>query len=268
MLKAKINVNGMEWDLTGDKEDIVYALRNATSTSIPTEKQITDKVDTFVNHELLNTPSKLMGQITQSITTGAAKFSKDNLVKMYQWLAGHGNYTIKQFQITRGGKTNPTQYTVCLVWDESKQRYCWYNPKTEDTFLQSFSINDVIEKLKKAESGFSLLHTVANRISDKMNVVNGLMKIGTNPFPEVEFNNYEKHSIYNDSINWINKYKRFTSRQLNSFLRGKSYTNDNELSKNISVLQKNKVIRHIPVNELKTSDDSKATQFSKFYERI
>lgn len=212
MLNAKINLNGIEWTLTGDKEEIVYALRNATSTSIPTEKEIIGKVGSFINHEIINTPSRLVQNIAGSNAqttqpTGTAKYSKEDMIGMYQYLSTHGTYSIKQFQITRGGKTNPVQYKVCLVFDELKQRYCWYNPKTEDTYLQTFSIDDTITKIKNSESGFSLLHSVAARITEKMNVVDGLKKIVAekkDPFPtdkKITFKNYETKKKPHHSIN-------------------------------------------------------------------
>ena len=212
MLNAKINVNGIEWSLTGDREDIVYALRNTASTSIPTEKQIIDRLPmgSFVNHDLVNTPSKLMTKVVDS--NGTAKFSKEDTIRMYQYLATQGNFRIQQFEITRGGKTNPTQYTVCLVFDNTKQRYCYYNPKSEDRFIQTFTINDVITRINASESGFSMLHSVANRIWEKMSIVEGFIKI-VSPFPtDATFTNYESKKIHHNAPRARASNGRFTKK--------------------------------------------------------
>lgn len=190
MLNAKINLNGINIDLTGSKEDIVYALRNTIPSAIPTEKSILNKASTVSN---VMKPEK------------ASKHSKEDSVRMYEYLASQGDYTIKQFEITRGGKINPVQYVVCLVFDNGKQRYCYYNPKSEDKFIQSFSIADVIGSINASQPGFSLLHSVANKIWDKISLVDGLKLVASGepdriainkppPFPQsqpVEFKTYD-----------------------------------------------------------------------------
>lgn len=186
MLNAKINVNGIEWLLTGDREDIVYALRNTTSsTIIPNEKEIIRKVPMTTLYKSLSVPTE----------KGTAKFSKEDTIRMYQYLASQSDYTIKQFEITRGGKTNPMQYTVCLIFDNARQRYCYYNPKTEDRFLQSFSINDVVARINANESGFSMLHTVANKIWEKISIVDDLIRITPNASPFMDSDGFRNHEV-------------------------------------------------------------------------
>ena len=214
MLNAKINVNGIEWNLTGDKEDIVYALRNATSSSIPTVN------DNEIIQRIPNT-------IPLPTVEKKAKYTKNEIINMYEYLETQGDFRIQQFEITRGGKANPTQYTVCLVFDQTKQRYWFYNPKTEDRFIQTFTINDVITRINASESGFSLLHTVANKIWEKMEIVNNLTKISnnkTNPFPilnptvstantvsTVAFKNYETTPSFMTGIKQVMKKNEWTT---------------------------------------------------------
>lgn len=183
MLNAKINFNGVEVYLSGDKDDILYALKNATSKNIPSEEKIIQKASSTIETKPEKKPSL---------------YSREETIKMYEYLASQGNHTIKQFEITRGGKTNPIQYIVCLVFDQDRQRYIHYNPKTEDKYLKSYSIEEVISALKNEQSGFNLLHTVANRVAEKINVVKDLTTIVSKPDPfpkEVKFKNYEKSRI-------------------------------------------------------------------------
>lgn len=189
MLSAKINLNGIETLITGDKEDILYVLQNTISSSIPAINDIVQKIS---NTEIKSSTNK---------ETKSSKYSKEDAIKMYKYLASQGNFKIKQFEITRGGKKDPVQFTVCLVFDETKQRYCFYNPKTEDSFIKTYSVEEAIEKTKASESGFSLIHSVANRIAEKISILEDLTKIvsvKTDPFPkdEIVFKNYEpkKHS--------------------------------------------------------------------------
>jgi hypothetical protein len=226
MLNAKININGSEVLLTGDKEDIVYALKNATAASIPNIATIMQKAADKPNNE-----KKL------------SKYSKEDMIKMYDYLDKQGDYQIKQFEITRGGKADPVQYIVCLVFDQAKQRYINYNPKTEDRFLNTFTIKEVIEKIKLSEPGFNLLHTVANRIMEKMEVVNGLEKIANkpNPFDDVMFPNYSftPHATTNNNKeifkDWISKNikvgKTFVSENINKGVR-KSHAVSRTVSRN------------------------------------
>lgn len=176
MLNAKINFNGVDVYLSGDKDDILYALKNATSKNIPSEEKIIQK-------------------ISSTIEKKSSRYSREETIRIYEYLASQGNYIIKQFEITRGGKINPVQFTVCLVFDQDRQRYIHYNPKAEDKYLKSYSIKEVISALKNEQSGFNLLHTVANRVADKINVVKDLTTIVSkqDPFPknEVKFKNYE-----------------------------------------------------------------------------
>lgn len=175
MLSAKLLINGVDVSITGDRDDIIYVLKNTMAKSIPSEKEIIQKVS--------------------STEKKPSKYSREEMIKMYEYLSSQGNYRIQQFEITRGGKTDPVQYTVCLVFDQTRQRYIHYNPKTEDKFLQSHSIVDAIAAVKNGQPGFNLLHTVANRIAEKINVVKDLKTIASRPEPfpsnEVKFKNYE-----------------------------------------------------------------------------
>lgn len=203
MLNAKINVNGVEWNLTGDKEDIVYALRNATVSSIPTvnDREIIRKINTEIP--------------TNTVPEKQSVYSKDDMIKMYRYLATQGDFRIQQFEITRGGKTNPSQYTVCLVFDNARQRYCYYNPKTEDRFIKTFTVEEVINRLNNSESGFSLLHTISNKIWERVNVIDGLSKIVNStpyqPNMDVNFKNYEPKVSFMNGIRKVMKPNEWVS---------------------------------------------------------
>lgn len=260
MLNAKLNINGFDIQISGDKEDIVYVLKNTTSSSMNVrEKDIVARI---------NSKSKIDEE-------KKPKYSKEDLIRMYQYLASQGNYQIKQFEITRGGKLNPIRYTVCLVFNQDEQRYIYYNPKSEDRYIETYSINDVLTKINASESGFSLLHTVANRLMDKLSLIDGMKKIISSkekidPFKNEEFSfkNYEsKDSLYDDSVEWIKTHRGiFNSRKLNLFLKQQGYKGSGKLKRNIARLCEKGILRHISLQDKRLVNKSKASVYSKWYE--
>lgn len=173
MITAKLNINKTEISLIGSKEDVLYVLRHTLS-------------EPNNNYEIKTKPSgpKYDNQndytlFSEHIFKGkkSSLYTKEQMISMYEYLQGQGNYTIKQFEITRGGKKDPQQYTVCLVFDEDRQRYIFYNPKTEDKYCGSFTVIAVLDYYKLEAPGFSLLHTIANKLMTKMNIVDNLTKV-------------------------------------------------------------------------------------------
>lgn len=153
MITAKLNINKTEISLTGSKEDVLYILKHTTSELI-SNNEVNIKFD--------------IKKVKSSL------YTKEQMISMYEYLQKQGNYTIKQFEITRGGKKDPQQYTVCLVFDEDRQRYIFYNPKTEDTFCGTFTTIAALDYYKLDAPGFSLLHTISNKLMKKIHIVDNL----------------------------------------------------------------------------------------------
>lgn len=160
MKKLILNCNGMDISISGEI-DVIEKCFEKILDYTKLNKVVPKLQET--NTTATATPTKKQEKI--------AKFSREDNIKIFQYLNNYGNYSINQFEITRGGRDNPQKYIVCTVFDNDQHRYIHYNPKTEDRFVSTFTPLQAIENLNKNAEGFHLLHQVAAGIQGKSHLL-------------------------------------------------------------------------------------------------
>jgi hypothetical protein len=161
MKKIILTINNKEIGISGDLDVVSKCVENIISSALNEKIKPAPAVQAT-----LMFPSKdhISSQLEKD---KIAKFSKEDNISFYKYLSTYGDFEINQFEITRGGKTNPMQYIVCTVFDKNQHRYIHYNPKSEDKFIKSFSPSEAISNLENNVEGFHLLHQVAAGIQNK-----------------------------------------------------------------------------------------------------
>lgn len=192
---AELKLGNSDIKINGDKDTVLSLLKSITNTETVKEKHSTLGQD-YQTHYVGSNDITIPVRKTKSLPKNkVAKYSPQDNIAIYQWLIKTGNYSIKQFQITRGGKGDKQQYLVCLVFDTDKQRYMHYNPRTEDNFKASFTPAQAIDKIKNNEEGFHLIHIVAQNLKNKMDYQEGALNLNAaklDPFENTPiFKNYD-----------------------------------------------------------------------------
>lgn len=159
MKRITLTINDKDIGISGDSEVVSKCVENIISTLF------NDKPKVAAQTTLMLAPKD--HESVPSEKDKIAKFSKEDNISFYKYLSTYGDFEINQFEITRGGKINPMQYTVCTVFDKNQHRYIHYNPKSEDKFIKSFSPTEAISNLENNIEGFHLLHQVAAGIQNK-----------------------------------------------------------------------------------------------------
>jgi hypothetical protein len=273
MLNAKLNLNGIDIQLEGDKDDILYALSHTSLSSIP-DRRVSLSSANIKAEISTKSPKPTIKPVEKS-----ARFTKEQLIKIYQHLQNKGNYQINQFSIVRGGKDNPQTYTVCLVFDTNQQRYIHYNPCGQDVFKKTFTVQEAIDALNNNAEGFSLLHIVAENINKNVEAISAFKRITSNldathkeiETNDFEFKNYDK--TVKERLNSTTgkpRYKsfiaknvkvgdKFNSDSINRAIRKKSEITKNVANRILGLLVKDGIIKSV---------HNPGTKRSKTWERI
>jgi hypothetical protein len=166
MNKVILTINGTDIGISGDLNVIEKCIGNVI-------KSLTEKTQTKTHQEI----NKIISTTPVKKTETTPKFSREDNIKFYQYLQNNGNYSINQFEITRGGQANQQQYTVCTVFDNNQRRYMYYNPKSEDKFIATFSPIEAVKNLQNNVEGFHLLHQVAAGIQAKGTAITDIVAV-------------------------------------------------------------------------------------------
>jgi len=174
---AELKLGNSDIRINGDKDTVLSLLKSITNTETIQDTRLeTDYKTHYVDSTDVVIPVR---REKATIKNKVSKYSTEDNVAIYEWLSKTGNYSIKQFEITRGSKGDRKQYLVCLVFDNDKQRYINYNPRSEDNFKASYTPVQAIDKIKNNENGFHLIHIVAQNLKGKMEYQNGALNLNT-----------------------------------------------------------------------------------------
>lgn len=179
MPSINFTFNNKNISITGTSEELQPIVRELLSSQNGNSSNLQQKTERQILAPLNNLQPKTSP-------------TQEDFLKIYEHLAATGDFTIKQYTITRTINNIDSEYQVCYIFDKTGDRFLGYNPSKKDrSNNQEFTPQQAIDGIRNGHKGFSIVHKVANKLLLQMSLSNGLSEIARRPDEDnVEFKDY------------------------------------------------------------------------------